>query len=281
MATPLNVGEHIWVKHRFFNADMSMGSMEMATDHYEIGYTISGDRITITPTETYSFHTGNVAMTPTYMYHKTIPGSDIPYESYLIKFSPEFIQPLIDVIGQNVFEELYDQRVCSFTKDAQEKIQQIFADMESEYNKSTPYKNLILQGMLFRLFTTILENRLPEERVIYHPTPLTTPIVDAISYIETHYDDKLTLEHVANVAHLSTAYFSRLFAEQLGMPYSEYLSNVRIRHAKVLLAQTNKSIMDIALETGYCNGDYLSTQFKKSTGLTPSKFRKAAKVWES
>ncbi|MBQ4284688.1 MAG: helix-turn-helix transcriptional regulator [Lachnospira sp.] len=279
MATPLNIGEHIWVKHRFFNADMRMGSMEMATDHYEIGYAISGDRITITPTETYIYHAGNVTMTPTYMYHRTIPGSDAPYENYFIKFSPEFIQPFIDVVGQNVFNDLYEQRICSFTKETQPKIQQMFADMEIEYNKSTPYKNLILQGMLFRLFTTILENRLPEERVIYHPTPLTQPIVDAVSYIETHYDDKISLEHVAGTVHLSTAYFSRLFAEQLGIPYSEYLSNVRIRHAKVLLAQTDKSIMDIALETGFCNGDYLSTQFKKATGLTPSKFRKAAKVW--
>ncbi len=277
MATPLSTDKHIWIKHRFFNADMSMESMEMATDHYEIGYTISGDRITITPTETYSFHAGNISMTPTYMYHKTIPGSDTPYESYLIKFSPTFIQPFMDVVGANVFNDLYEQRICSFTEDMQTILHQMFADMEAEYNKSTPYKHLILQGMLFRLFSTILENHLPQERITYHPTPLTTPIMDAISYIETHYENKLSLEHVANVVHLSTAYFSRLFNEQLGMPYSEYLSNVRIRHAKILLAQTDKSIMDIALETGYCNGDYLSTQFKKVTGLTPSSFRRAAK----
>ncbi len=277
MATPLNDGEHIWIKHRFFNADMAMPSMEMATDHYEIGYAITGDRTTITPTETYSFHAGNVSMTPKYLYHKTIPGSDVPYESYLIKFTSEFIQPFIDVVGQNVFDDMYEQRICSFTTDVQLMIQQMFADMEAEYNKNTPYRNLILQGMLFRLFTTVIENRLPEDKIIYHPTPLTTPIVDAVSYIESHYDDKLSLEYVAGEVHLSTAYFSRLFSEQLGMPYSEYLNNVRIRHAKILLAQTDKSIMDIALETGFCNGDYLSTQFKKNTGLTPSKFRKASK----
>lgn len=250
----------------------------MTSNHYEIGYTISGDRITITPFETYIYHAGNVSIIPTYLYHRTIPGSNVPYENYLIKFSVEFIQPLIDVIGQNVFNNLYEQRICSFAKGVQPRIQQMFADLEEEYNKSTPYKNLILQGMLFRLFTAILENRLPEEGVIYHPTPLTTSIVNAVSYIETHYDNKISLEHVAGIAHLSTAYFSRLFTEQLGIPYSEYLNNVRIRHAKILLAQTDKTIMDIALETGFCNGDYLSTQFKKSTGLTPSKFRKAAKA---
>ncbi len=274
MATPLNANEDIWVKHRIFHADMSMESMEMITEHYEIGYTVSGDRTTITPTETYSFHAGNISMTPTYMYHKTVPGSDVPYESYLIKFSPTFIQPFIDAVGSTVFDNLYRQRICSFTEDIQNNIHQMFSDMEAEYNKSTPYKNLILQGMLFRLFSTILENYLPEKQIIYYPTPLTTPIMNAVSYIETHYETKLSLEHMANLVHLSTAYFSRLFKEQLGIPYSEYLNNVRIRHAKILLTQTNKSIMDIALETGYCNGDYLSTQFKKATGLTPSQFRK-------
>ncbi len=279
MAIPLNIGEHFEIRHRYFNADMRMPSMEMATDHYEVGYAISGDRITITPTETYSYHAGNVSMTPKFMYHRTIPGSDAPYENYLIKFTADFIKPFVDVIGTNTFNELYEERIFCFTDDIQKIIHNMFADMQTEYNKSTPYKNLILQGMLFRLFTTIMENRLPMERVVYHPTPLTAPIVDAISYIETHYYDKLSLEHVADSVHLSTAYFSRLFASQLGMPYSKYVNNVRIRHAKILLAQTDKSIMDVALETGFCNGDYLSTQFKKATGLSPSKFRKAAKTW--
>lgn len=275
MATPLNKGEQIWIRHRYFDSNTTMNSMEMATDHYEIGYTVSGDRITITPTETYSFHPGNIAMTPIYTYYRTVPGSILPCENYLIKFTQEFIRPFITTVGQYTFDKMYEQRICSFTPQVQRIIRQMFADMVIEYNKNTPYRDLILQGMLFRLFTTIMENQLPNQNIEYHPTTLNKAIVDAISYIETHYSDKLTLEQVANAVHLSPTYFSRIFTSQLGISYSEYVTNVRIRHAKVLLAQTHMSIMDIAMETGFCNGDYLSLQFKKHTGMTPKDFRKA------
>ena len=74
------------------------------------------------------------------------------------------------------------------------------------------------------------------------------------------------------------SYFSRLFRAQLGMSFTEYLSNVRIRHVSALLAQTNKSIMQIALETGYCHGDYMATQFKSKVGMTPTEFRRKSKA---
>lgn len=278
MAIPLSNNQQIWVKHRIMSADTAMPSMEMATDHYNIGYIISGDRTNITPKHKYTYHAGNVAMMAPYVYHKTMPASDAPYDNFLIKFSPEFIQPLIDVIGQNIFDSLYAQNVFRFSKKDQLLIEQMFYDMEAEYEKNTPYKELILQGMLFRLFTAIIEKSLPEENVTTHPSPLSKPIMDAVCLIELHYSERLTLENIANEVNLSCAYFSRLFTAQLGMSYSEYLNAVRLRHVQRLLSTTNKTIMDIALETGYCSGDYLSSQFKKKNGMTPKEFRNAAKT---
>ena len=82
------------------------------------------------------------------------------------------------------------------------------------------------------------------------------------------------MEEVAQHAGFSAGYFSRLFHAQLGMTYSSYLSNIQIRHVQILLSTTNMSIMDIAHETGYCHGEYLSAQFKRKTGMTPSQYRK-------
>ena len=79
------------------------------------------------------------------------------------------------------------------------------------------------------------------------------------------------------MSHFSNSHFSRLFSSQLGMSFTEYLSNVRIGHVKRLLLQTSKSIMEIALDTGYCHGDYLSNQFKIKTGITPLEFRNKSK----
>ena len=272
MPIPLPPGEHISVQRSLKPAAYAMPSMEMATDHYSVSYIISGDRRKITPLQSYSSHAGDVGLSAPFEYHRTISESNVPYEKYLIKFTPEFVQPFIEQVGKNIFDELYEQKVCHFSKDVQKMIEQQFADMLTEYQKDVPYKEFILQGMLFHLLATIWENKLQGDAISFK-SPLTPPIIDTLYYIENNYDRKLTLSTLAKQAHLSDAYFSRLFSAQLGMSFTEYLNNVRIRHVQSMLTQTDKSIMEIAIACGYCHGDYLSTQFKQKTGMTPSEFR--------
>ena len=102
-------------------------------------------------------------------------------------------------------------------------------------------------------------------------------IMDAITYMENCYSKDPSLQETAKIAGFSTAYFSRLFQSELGMSYTEYLTHVKIRHVQILLTQTNKSIMEIAQETGFCHGNYLSEQFKKAVGMTPGKYRRNAR----
>lgn len=276
MPLPMPPGVHITITKDLRPANYSMPSMEMATDHYNIGYTISGDRKTITPLQSYINQAGDVAMAPPFMYHRTISISDVPYERYMIKFTPEFIKPFFKAVGKNIFDELYEQKVCHFNKPAQIKIERMFAEMLEEYKKDVPYKEEVLRGMLFRLLTTVWENKLEGDTVRFK-SPLTKPIVDALYYIEKNYDKALTLDLLAGQAHLSNAYFSRLFSAQLGMSFSEYLSNIRIHHVQKMLAKTDQSVMEIALSCGYCHGDYLAAQFKAKTGMTPSEFRKKSR----
>lgn len=276
MPIPIPKGQQITVQKNLYPNNFCMPSMEVATNHYDINYVISGDRKMITPTQSYSYHAGNISVGAPYMYHRTISESDAPYERYLVKYTPEFAEPFIKYIGKDIFNELYEQKLFHFSEPVQLKIQQMLCEMLEEYNKNTPYKEIILQGMLFRLLTTIYENKLNVGTTKYK-TPLTEPILNAVYYIENNYDKKLTLEIMAEEAHFSCAHFSRLFSAQLGIPFSEYVSNVRISHAKRLLLQTNKSIMEIALETGYCHGDYLCAQFKSKTGMTPTQFRQNSK----
>lgn len=273
MPRPLPEGQHITVERNLRPANFSMPSLEMATDHYNIGFVVSGDRRAITPLQSYCYHAGDVAMSPPFVYHRTLSESDAPYDGYLIKYSPEFIQPFIDQIGKNIFDELYEQKVCHFTPNMQVKIEQLFADMLEEYHKQTPYKEVILQGMLFRLLTTVYENKL-ESTATRFKSPLTPPIIDTLYYIENHYSQKITLSAMAKEVHLSEAYLSRLFTSQLGMSFTDYVNNVRIRHVQTMLTRTDKSVMEIALACGYCHGDYLSAQFKLKTGMTPLGFRR-------
>ena len=277
MALPLKEGTHIYVERKAFDAAYVMPAMEMATDHYSLSYIISGDRATITPSGTFSYHAGMVTGSPPFRYARTVSKSDVPYERILIKFSPEIVTPFIEKVGQQIFDGIYEQVFFSFSEDSRVKIEKMFFDMLYEYEKETPYREFILQGMLFRLLLFIWEERIPEEGVNTAKTTLTPPIVEAISYIEKSYYQNPSLEETANVAGFSPAYFSRLFHTQMGKSYSEYLSSVKLHHTSILLVQTDKSIMEIAQETGFCHGNYLNELFKKKMGMTPGQFRKRKK----
>ncbi len=274
MPIPIPKGQHISIQKRLLSPDFCMSSMQVMVDYYNIGYIISGDRYVITPVETYSYHKGDVALAPPLFFHRTFSDSNEPYESILIKFTPDFVKPFIDIIGENEFKNFYNSKTFHFTKNTQQKVLNIFEDMLNEYQKKTRYKELILQGMLFRLFTTIIEEHLPvSNNIKKESTPLTKPIIEILYYLESHYQESPTLSQIAKIANISEGHLSRLFHSQLGIPYSKYLNNLKIEHVKLFLLKTDKSITDIALSTGYCSSEYLSANFKKNTGMTPKDFR--------
>lgn len=275
MARPLPEGVQIWVEHKSFQPDYAMPSMEMAPDYYEIGYVISGARKCITPTSTYRYQAGDVGLTPPFVYHRTLAESDEPYERILIKFTAEVMEPFFEQAGRKIFDDIYEHKICRFTEADSTWIEKLFWDMAEEFEREgeRPYRQLLLQGMLWRLLVAVWERMLPAEEISQNRTPLTPQVMDAIYYMENFYYRDPTLEETAKVVNFSAAYFSRLFHMQTGKSYTEYLDAVKLRHASSLLTQTDKSIMKIAQETGYCHGNYFSEKFKKAYGMTPSEYR--------
>ena len=99
---------------------------------------------------------------------------------------------------------------------------------------------------------------------------------NSIEYIKNHYmDENMSLNAVAQVANISANHFSALFSQNIGQTFIEYLTGIRMGHAKELLRCTGKRASEIALEVGYKDSHYFSYLFKKTQGMTPSDYRKA------
>ena len=107
----------------------------------------------------------------------------------------------------------------------------------------------------------------------YIPSKNSEIIKKAIQYISQNFAGNLTLDDVAGHVHLNSAYFSTIFKQSTGSSFKEYLNMVRIEESKRLLANTNFSVIDIALATGFEDQSYFSKVFKKYTGLTPKQYR--------
>ena len=277
MPLPLLPEQDFYIAHRILPADYMMPALEASTDHYAMGYIISGDRFTITPKQSYYTHKGELGTMPPYLYHQTMPMSpetNTPCESILVKFSPKFAEPFIASVGWSVFDEVYSRRVHKFLPADSAKILAHLLEMVELYESDFAQKNALLQYMFYEFLLTVLRLRLDEDDAISHQTTLSPQILDAIFYMEKNYNQNPSLEETAVVAGYSPAYFSKLFHAQLGKSYSDYFATIKLKHVQHLLLSTDKTITEIALDTGYRHVSNLSEHFRKMTGMSPLQYRK-------
>ncbi|MDK2809124.1 MAG: two-component system, response regulator YesN [Clostridiales bacterium] len=103
---------------------------------------------------------------------------------------------------------------------------------------------------------------------------ITKPIRLAKQYVEEHYMNSLTIDEVSLEVGFSPSHFSTMFKKEMGVTFLEFLSSIRMKHAKDLLKKGNKSIAVICEEVGYSDVKYFTKSFRKHTGLKPNEFRK-------
>ncbi|WP_332306827.1 helix-turn-helix domain-containing protein [Thermobacillus composti] len=94
-------------------------------------------------------------------------------------------------------------------------------------------------------------------------------------YIIEHSHEDISLEAIGRMVGLSPFYISKLFKEQFGINYIDFLTECRIEKAKKLMADPELSMKAIALEVGYRDPNYFSKVFKKMCNISPTEYRKA------
>ena len=117
---------------------------------------------------------------------------------------------------------------------------------------------------------------------VTHQKSDNTPIIknaklrDAVLYIESRFDESITLPDIAKAAGMNHTTLMALMKEELGLTAIEYLIKYRITVAKKQLEFTSVPIKDIANMTGFKTVQHFSRVFKSQTGATPAEFRKNA-----
>lgn len=92
-------------------------------------------------------------------------------------------------------------------------------------------------------------------------------------YVIVHVDEHLTLEKVASNVFLNKSYISHIFKKVSGISFVNFMTDVKIDRAKILLMNTNLKIYEVASTIGYNNPEYFSRVFKSITGVTPNEYR--------
>lgn len=99
-------------------------------------------------------------------------------------------------------------------------------------------------------------------------------IAKAVSYMENHFTEDISAGQLAELSHYSERHFMRIFRKAYNASPLEYMIDLRINHACMLLKSTRLSIAETAGKCGFDDVNYFSRLFKKRMGITPSGYRK-------
>ncbi|PLS04273.1 response regulator transcription factor [Neobacillus cucumis] len=144
-----------------------------------------------------------------------------------------------------------------------------------DVKKSVNHARELLKFDAFTKHAIITDELIKQE---YKPKQTAADLMDdAIAYIKSHFEQDLGIEQVAERVGLSVSYFSNLFKQRTGVTFLEYLTNVRVDYACLLLENLELKTYEIAEKVGYTDQRYFSQVFKKKMNQTPSEYRKMFK----
>lgn len=95
----------------------------------------------------------------------------------------------------------------------------------------------------------------------------------AKEYIKENFAKDISLDEVSREVNISPYYFSKVFKEEAGINFIDYLTEIRMEQAKKLLQQKNLSMKEICVAVGYGDPNYFSRTFKKNVGVTPTEYK--------
>ena len=153
----------------------------------------------------------------------------------------------------------------SLLPDGEELVAEIFHDDPDSYRSIYKQVNVDQVFDWLLIFRDGLCKILKERRKSYK----NHIVANVQRYIGLHVEDKLTLNKVAAVFGISPNYLSLLFKKYCDLGFSEYITQIKITRAKVLMTETNLKIYEIANQLGFESAFYFSKVFKKVEGCSP------------
>lgn len=214
--------------------------------------------------------------------HMVKPERDPDSIFVCINFSPK----LLRLFAGSVCEQKYvtpflkkpEYHACRFRKETEweSRCLQTIVKMKELYEaKPFGYEYRIVSE-LFRIWTEIICHYRPEEeqKDLHSMEKGDSAAHQIMAYIHDHYAENITIEKISEEVSFSPGECCRLFKRVTRSTIFSYLRVYRITKSTELLKNTELSISDIAYRCGFSSTSYFIDTFKKSTGMTPLKFRK-------
>lgn len=200
--------------------------------------------------------------------------SDCSYLAFIFPLSwLQFAQ--MDEVSEIYLSPLIERNAQIITRLPSSVAQQVYTAFQEIYDNycSNNGNWLIIKANLLHFYACLYQNNL----VTYEQQEDSAQmrlLLEIALYMQTHYKEKLSLEQLGREFHMSPKYFSVFFQKHFSRNFTEYLSAIRIEHAKKMLVESDADMELISQQTGFSSGSYFIRIFRETLGLTPGQYRK-------
>ena len=243
---------------------------------YEILKVLEGKVYFYTLDEEYQLASGDVIFVNSYIPHGTIVHKNT--RSVLVQFGASVDADRLE-LGMSKYLLRFlngdNKNVVLFEKKSEidTTISSLLDKVFNEYIMQEESYEAFIKAHVCMMIAELERHKIIKDAVDLFDSQNLKKVIPALSYAEEHYREEISLETASRVLHLNEYYFCRLFKKTVNTSFLQYLNFVRVCKAEKLLLTTNKSISEIALETGFSSSAYFNRIFKKYKSCTPKFYR--------
>lgn len=164
-------------------------------------------------------------------------------------------------------------------KETTEDVRKYVQSIAKHFIQGGPCFEMHITADLLRLGSILLCNYAVGEEQLARVQPFALGISEmqkAVTYIDKHYEEELTLEVISKYMNLSPNYFSKRFRQMTGVTFRDYLCNQRLKSASRDLLNTDMNITEIAFKNGFPNVKSFIENFRKMYQVTPERYRRTS-----
>lgn len=243
-------------------------------DFYEIYFQVYGDRYLLDNGKFIHVRPGNLVWINKFEPHQSFPG-EIPLGNRVVLyFTENFLR--------RVFKEEADRllalfsgifQIVSLDTRQQRKVLDLLYEIEDAIRTQQPLYAQFVFGQLLLLLEHWMNTQAVRLSGAEVPDAKHSRISQVLSYLKNHCNERIRLDEVAEVFHVTPPYLSRTFKQCTGISFVNYVNHLKIEQAKEMLAGP-ETVTRISMKLGYDSVTHFERIFKQVTGVSPTAWKK-------
>ncbi|RDW21882.1 AraC family transcriptional regulator [Oceanobacillus arenosus] len=270
--------ETLLINYRVHGKWADMGDYH-SHQEYEIYFFHGGSCRYLIRNQIYDLEPGDILLMDGMTLHKPNVPQNSEYVRSTIHFSPQWIQGMLQEIGGmhllDVFKKLHHCLIRTKENEESKALEKVIQRMSDVKRSSNSFAELEMKALLLQVLIMVNQlGQVDSMKLQSSKIDKMKHAEDIVSFIQTNYMYKLTIDSISDALSLSKSYVSHVFKEMTGFTVMEYVMGYRLTQVKFLLEmEPDKALKDIANECGFESVSHFSRYFREKVGVTAREYR--------